>query len=66
MATPAASQRERIIEDIAVYCEQIFLSNEGGEDRQQSLAHLKSSFLPDGPVATARQTAKALSAARSD
>ncbi len=27
---------EWIIENIVVYCEQIFLTNEGGEDREQS------------------------------
>jgi spectinomycin phosphotransferase len=31
---------ERIIEDIAIYCEQIFLTNEGGEDRERSLRYL--------------------------
>ena len=36
---------ERIIEDIAVYCEQIFLSDDGGEDREQSLENLKSNFM---------------------
>ncbi len=46
---------ERIIEDIAVYCEQIFLSDEGGEDRKRSLDYLKSNFLPKGTIAIARQ-----------
>jgi spectinomycin phosphotransferase len=39
---------ERIIEDIAVYCEQIFLTNEGGRDREQSLQYLASNFVPNG------------------
>ena len=39
---------ERIIQDIAVYCEQLFLTDEGGEDREQSLQYLKSNFLPNG------------------
>jgi len=34
---------ERIIQDIAVYC-----TDEGGEDREQSLRYLRSSFLPNG------------------
>jgi spectinomycin phosphotransferase len=41
---------ERVIEDIGVYCEQIFLSDEGGEDRIQSFEYLKSIFLPNGPI----------------
>jgi spectinomycin phosphotransferase len=39
---------ERIIADIAVYCEQIFLTNEGGRDREQSLQYLASNFVPNG------------------
>jgi spectinomycin phosphotransferase len=39
---------ERIIEDIAAFCEQIFLSDEGGADRKQALEYLQSSFLPNG------------------
>jgi spectinomycin phosphotransferase len=41
---------ERIVEDIAIYCEQLFLSNEGGEDREQSLRYLASNFLPGGTI----------------
>jgi len=41
---------ERIIQDIAVYCEQLFLSDEGGEDRHQSLRHFASNFLPNGTI----------------
>jgi spectinomycin phosphotransferase len=37
---------ERIIQDIAVFCEQILLTNEGGEDREQALQYLTSNFLP--------------------
>ena len=54
---------ERIIEDIAVLCEQIFLSNEGGEDRKQSLEYLKSNYGPDGTVQMARKSDKTLRAA---
>jgi spectinomycin phosphotransferase len=46
---------ERIIEDIGVYCEQIFLSDEGGEDRPQALEYLQSNFRPNGTIAVARQ-----------
>ena len=41
---------ERILEDIGVYCEQIFLSDEGGEDRRQSFEYLQSNFLPAGTI----------------
>ena len=41
---------ERITQDIAVYCEQIFMTNEGGEDREQSLRYLKSNFLPNSTI----------------
>src|SRR5262249_44778963 len=33
---------ERIVQDIAIYCEQLFLTDEGGEDREQSLHYLMS------------------------
>jgi spectinomycin phosphotransferase len=45
---------ERIIQDIAVYCEQLLLSGEGGEDRVPSLHYLASNFLPDGTIEIAR------------
>ena len=47
---------ERIIEDIAVYCGQIFLSDEGGEDRKQSFEYLQSNFLPGGTIEMAYQS----------
>jgi spectinomycin phosphotransferase len=49
---------ERIIEDIALYCEQLLLSNEGGQDRAQSLRYLVSNFLPDGTIEAARRADK--------
>jgi len=49
---------ERIVEDIAVYCEQIFMSNEGEEDRKQALEFLESNFLPDGTIARANHLDK--------
>lgn len=51
---------ERIIEDIAVYCGRIFLSDEGGEDRKQSLEYLKSNFLPNSTIEIACQSDKTL------
>jgi spectinomycin phosphotransferase len=50
---------ERIIEDIGVYCEQIFLSDECGEDRAQSFEYLQSNFLPNGTIERACQSDKA-------
>lgn len=51
---------ERIVEDIAVICEQIFLSDEGGKDRIQSLGFLKSNFLPNSTIEIAYQSDKTL------
>lgn len=41
---------ERIIEDISVYCEHIFLSNEASEDRMQSFKYIQANFLPNGTI----------------
>ena len=41
---------ERIVTDIAVFCEQLLLSDAGGEDRAQSLQYLKSIFRPGGTI----------------
>jgi len=41
---------ERIIEDIAVICEQVFLSEQGGQDRLQAIEYLKSNYLPEGTI----------------
>lgn len=47
---------ERIIQDIAAYCEQLFLTNEGGRDREQSLRYLESNFLPNGTIEIAYES----------
>lgn len=47
---------ERIIQDIAVECEQIFLSHDGLEDRIQALRYLKANFLPNHVLEIASQT----------
>ena len=44
---------ERIVQDIAVFCEQLLLTGEGGEDREQSFRYLASNFLPDGTIEVA-------------
>jgi len=44
---------ERIIQDIAIFCEDIFLTTQGGEDRAQALRYLMSNFLPNNTIAIA-------------
>ena len=51
---------ERIVVDIAVYCEQLFLTDEGGEDREQSLRYLQSNFLPNGTIEIAYESDRTL------
>ena len=51
---------ERIIQDIAVFCEQLFLTADGGEDRAQALRFLKSNFLPNHTVEIAYKSDKIL------
>jgi spectinomycin phosphotransferase len=51
---------ERIVVDIGVYCEQLFLTDEGGEDREQSLRYLKSNFLPGGTIEIAYRSDRTL------
>jgi spectinomycin phosphotransferase len=41
---------ERIIQDIAAYCQQLLETGAGGEDREQGLAYFKSNFLPDHEI----------------
>jgi spectinomycin phosphotransferase len=47
---------ERIIEDIAVECQQIFSTAEGGDDRAQALDYLKANFLPNQTIDLALRT----------
>lgn len=47
---------ERIIEDIAIFCEQIFMSSKGGQDRQQALAYLKSNYRPGSTIEVAMRS----------
>jgi spectinomycin phosphotransferase len=51
---------ERIIQDIAVFCERIFLTHEGGKDREQSFQYLASNFLPNGVLEIAYETDQTL------
>jgi spectinomycin phosphotransferase len=49
---------ERIVQDIAVFCEQLLLSDSGGDDRNQALIYMKSNFLPGGTLEIACQSDK--------
>lgn len=44
---------ERIVQDIWEFGKQLLLSDEGGEDREQSLRYLMSNFGPNGTIAIA-------------
>lgn len=41
---------ERIVQDVAAYCEQLLLTDDGGEDREQSLHYFASQFLPNDVI----------------
>lgn len=45
---------ERIIEDLAAFCQQLFLSAKGGDDRAQALRYVMFNFLPNSTIAMAR------------
>lgn len=47
---------ERIIQDIASFCEQLLLTTEGGADREQSWQYLRSNFSPNSVLEIAYQT----------
>ncbi|MFN8473456.1 MAG: aminoglycoside phosphotransferase family protein [Anaerolineae bacterium] len=47
---------ERIVEDIAAFCQQLLLTDEGGADREQALGYLTDSFLPGHVVERAYGT----------
>ncbi len=49
---------ERIIQDIGDYCEYIFLSDEGGDDRMRCFEALQPVFLPNGAIDRAYQSDK--------
>lgn len=50
---------ERIVQDIAIYCEQLLLTDEGGQDRARSLHYLKSNFQPNGTIEIAYRSDRA-------
>ena len=44
---------ERIVEDIAAYCEQLLLTDQGGDDREEGLRQLVNQFEPGNVVEVA-------------
>ena len=51
---------ERIVQDIADYCQQILSTDEGGEDRETGLRQLISQFQPNHVVEIAFRSEKNL------
>jgi spectinomycin phosphotransferase len=51
---------ERIVQDFVAYCEQLLLSDEGGEDRQVSLRYLMAQFGPNDVIEMAYRSEKHL------
>jgi spectinomycin phosphotransferase len=51
---------ERIVQDIAAFCEQILSTGEGGEDREQAFQYLASNFLPNNMIEIAHKSDKTL------
>ena len=47
---------ERIVEDFAAYCDEIFLSDQGDQDRAEGLRRVQSQFLPDAVIDVAYRT----------
>jgi spectinomycin phosphotransferase len=47
---------ERIIEDLAVICEQLLLTDEGGADRERSYGWFTSNFESGSTIEIARKT----------
>lgn len=47
---------ERIIQDIAAFCQQLFLTGEGGKDREQGFMYFTGHFLPNHEVEIAFKT----------
>lgn len=50
---------ERIVQDVKAYCEQLLLTDKGGQDREQSLGYLTSSFAPGGVLEVAYRSDRA-------
>jgi spectinomycin phosphotransferase len=57
---------ERIVQDLAAFCEQLLSSEAGGEDREQSFQYLSSNFQPGGTIEVAYAADKARGALRTN
>lgn len=55
---------ERIVQDIAAYCEQLLLTDEGGTDRAQALLYVFDQFRPNNVVEIAYRTDTLLGASQ--
>ncbi len=51
---------ERIVQDFVAYCEQLLLTDEGGDDRREGLRQFSGQFLPGDVVDMAYRTEKRL------
>jgi spectinomycin phosphotransferase len=51
---------ERIIQDIAAFCEQLLLTPKGGDDREQAYHYFTSTFLPNHELEIAISTEKSI------
>ena len=58
IAALAYYRYERVIEDLAVICEQILLTDEGGADRERSFGWFTSNFEPGQTIDIAEKTDK--------
>jgi spectinomycin phosphotransferase len=61
MAALAYYRYERVIEDLAVICEQLLLTDEGGADRERSFGWFTSNFEPGQTIEIADKTYDLLS-----
>lgn len=50
---------ERVVEDIAAFCQELLLTDEGGKDREQSYRFFTSQFEPGSVLEIAERTAQA-------
>jgi spectinomycin phosphotransferase len=61
IAALAYYRYERVVEDLAVICEQLLLTDEGGADREQAFRWFTSNFEPGQTIEIAERTDNLLS-----
>lgn len=64
LAALAYYRYERVIEDLAVICEQLLSTEEGGADRERSYGWFASNFEPGNTIDIAKNTDKLLEKSR--